>query len=85
MKQEKRRKVEYRYYEVPQDVPVLALLGEGWIRPYGEEGLLALHFHNHLEIGYCYSGAGVFMIDGQVADSLPWETRWFPTVRKPSP
>lgn len=71
MKQEKRRKVEYRYYEVPQDVPVLALLGEGWIRPYGEEGLLALHFHNHLEIGYCYEGCGQLALGDEVVPYGP--------------
>ena len=71
MKQEKRRKVEYRYYEVPQDVPVLALLGEGWIRPYGEEGLLALHFHNHLEISYCYEGCGQLALGDEVVPYGP--------------
>lgn len=25
-----------------------------------------MHYHDCLEIGYCYSGAGVFMIDGQI-------------------
>ncbi|MBO5153297.1 MAG: helix-turn-helix transcriptional regulator [Eubacterium sp.] len=54
MKHEK-EKVEFRYYEVPKDLPVLALLGEEWEIPYGTD---AMHFHNHLEIGYCYYGDG---------------------------
>ena len=54
MKQEKER-IEFRYYEVPKDLPVLALLGEEWEIPYGTD---SVHFHNHLEIGYCYYGEG---------------------------
>lgn len=63
MKKAKRETVEYRYYEMPSDIPVLALLGDGWIRPYGEQGLEALHFHNHLEIGYCYEGHGTLVVE----------------------
>lgn len=59
----KKREVEYRYYEMPDELPVLALLGNGWIRPYGEQGLDALHFHNHLEIGYCYEGHGTLVVE----------------------
>lgn len=55
MKQEKER-IEFRYYEVPKDLPVLALLGEEWEIPYGTD---SVHFHNHLEIGYCYYGKGL--------------------------
>lgn len=54
MKREK-EKVEFRYYEMPKDLPILALLGEEWEIPYGTD---ATHFHNHLEIGYCYYGDG---------------------------
>lgn len=54
MKREKER-VEFRYYEMPKDLPILALLGEEWEIPYGTD---ATHFHNHLEIGYCYYGDG---------------------------
>lgn len=55
MKQEK-EKIEFRYYELPKDLPILALLGEEWELPYGTD---LVHFHNHLEIGYCYYGVGV--------------------------
>lgn len=54
MKQEK-EPVEFRYYEVPKNLPVLALLGERWEIPYGVN---PMHFHNHLEIGYCHYGEG---------------------------
>ena len=48
--------VEFRYYEMPQGMPVLPLLGEKWIT---RDGADPMHFHNYLEIGYCYSGKGV--------------------------
>ena len=48
--------VEFRYYEMPQGMPVLPLLGEKWITRYGAD---PMHFHNYLELGYCYSGKGV--------------------------
>lgn len=62
-KNAKRETVEYRYYEMPSDLPVLPLLGESWIRSYGDQGLDALHFHNYLEIGYCYEGHGTLVIE----------------------
>ena len=42
--------VEFRYYEIPQGMPVLPLLGEKWITRYGAD---PMHFHNYLELGYC--------------------------------
>ncbi len=59
---ETKKEIQYRYYEMPQDSPILALLGSGWIRPYGSD-LDALHFHNYLEIGYCYDGDGDLVLD----------------------
>lgn len=55
---ENKKDVQYRYYEMPPNSYVLALLGKGWIRPYGCD-IEAQHFHNYMEIGYCYSGNGV--------------------------
>lgn len=52
-----REKVEFRYYEIGEDEPVLALLGEDWIREYGRE-IKYLHFHNLMEVGYCHWGTG---------------------------
>ena len=37
--------------------PILALLGQKWVQTYGR-GVNYLHFHNYLEIGYCYGGQG---------------------------
>lgn len=61
---EKNKKVcaEFRFYEKPSQEPVLALMGEGWNRDYGE-GVNQLHFHNMAEIGYCYSGNGKVVLN----------------------
>ncbi len=65
----KKGNLEFRYYEVPADEPLLALLGDAWIRPYGYDGfgalLTNLHFHNLLEIGYCYDGSGVLTLENE--------------------
>lgn len=55
-------KIFFRYYEIPRDSYVLALFGEEWNRKYGSEGE-SLHFHNHLEVGYCYKGEGVIKLE----------------------
>ena len=62
---DKQNKVEYRYYEMPVDSYVLPLLGERWITNYGMD---SLHFHNYLEIGYCYYGKGRIVTEDQVFD-----------------
>lgn len=54
-------RMEYRYYDIPAGSPVLALLGEKWNQNYGRD-IDYLHFHNHMEIGYCYTGEGVLTI-----------------------
>ena len=62
----KKKDIEFRYYDMPVNNYVLALLGEGWEKEYGvdvEPGLL--HFHNYLEIGYCYHGSGTLTIADQ--------------------
>ena len=53
----KKEELEFRFYEIPQNQPVLALLGEKWVQHYGS-GVDRLHFHNYMEIGYCYGGEG---------------------------
>lgn len=54
-------KIEFRYYKMPEDVPFLALFGEKWKQNYGR-GIDYLHFHNYLEIGYCYYGTGTLVL-----------------------
>lgn len=55
MNSQEERYVEFRYYEMPIGRYELALLGDEWVCEYGRD---PLHFHNYLEIGYCYYGDG---------------------------
>ena len=69
MSKNKNTIIELRYYEKPVGEPVIALLGDGWIREYGKDtnGKMIdnLHFHNLMEIGYCVSGEGKMIFDGE--------------------
>lgn len=58
----KREVMELRFYEVPQNEMVLALVGESWIREYGHDEP-NMHFHNLYEIGYCKDGSGKLVLD----------------------
>ncbi len=64
MAKKKKAKIEYRCYQTPQESRILALLGQDWIREYGE-GIDCLHFHNLLEIGFCYEGEGTLILGEQ--------------------
>ncbi len=66
----KKQEIEFRYYEIPQNEPCMALLGEAWIRPYGE-AIDCLHFHNYMEVGFCYDGHGVMELDEQTVPYRP--------------
>ncbi len=55
--------IEYRYYEMPQGHYVMALLGKKWEQNYGAEIEDLLHFHNYMEIGYCYWGNGKLTLE----------------------
>ncbi|MFQ9158293.1 MAG: AraC family transcriptional regulator [Blautia sp.] len=57
--------LEYRYYNLSSDFPIFALLGERWFLP--DDEITYLHFHNCLEIGYCYKGTGELIVE----DSRP--------------
>lgn len=59
-------KLEFRYYEIPQSEPVLALLGRSWVRNSGCD-VDYYHFHNLMEIGYCLRGTGDMAIDYEVS------------------
>ena len=53
--------MEFRYYQMQDGSPILALLGEKWEQNYGRD-VDYLHFHNYLEIGFCYSGEGALVL-----------------------
>lgn len=62
MKKKNDVRVELRYYEIPQNEYVLALLGDSWDRVYHNEKN-GLHFHNLMEIGFCHDGDGEMIFD----------------------
>ena len=81
-----KRQIEYRYYEIPSDEYVLALLGESWVQSYGAVTENLLHFHNYMEIGYCYWGNGKLTIEEStinykggiisiIPENIPHETK----------
>ena len=70
MGKKKKDTMEFRFYEVPQNEYVLALLGEAWIRDYGHDET-NLHFHNLMEIGYCRNGKGELILDEEVRKYEP--------------
>ena len=53
----KKQVAQFRYYKMPENCALFALLGEKWRQKY-ERDIDYLHFHNYLEIGYCYEGDG---------------------------
>ena len=48
----KKKRMEYRYYEIPADTYVLPLLGKGWEQEYGVGIRDMLHFHNYILLIY---------------------------------
>lgn len=64
MSKKKKMAAEFRFYELPQDEPVLALMGSKWIQVYGEN-IDNQHFHNLLEIGYCHYGDGELVLEDE--------------------
>ncbi|WP_434752866.1 helix-turn-helix domain-containing protein [Paenibacillus amylolyticus] len=63
MPKPKKPVIEYRHYSLPIDFPVLLLSGERW--KISDIKSKHLHFHNHMEIGICYSDGGVMEIKGE--------------------
>lgn len=62
MPRKKKQPAEFRFYEIPQDEPILALMGNKWIQVYGEN-INNQHFHNLLEIGFCHYGDGDLVLE----------------------
>jgi len=88
MNKKKKEKLEFRYYAIPQNEPVLALLGEKWVQSYGLN-INGLHFHNLLEIGYCYWGNGQLVLDEAIyrfsGDMVSIIPKNFPHTTKSDP
>lgn len=77
-------KVNYRHYELPLGSPVLALLEKTGsaedLNDYSHPD--CLHFHNHLEIGYCYYGNGL-MTFGE--EKIPYGSNTFTVIPRGIP
>lgn len=79
MKTAEKERVEFRYYELPQGMPLLALLGEKWETEYGND---SMHFHNYMEIGYCYKGEGWMCLGDK---KVPYSSGSITVIPKNSP
>lgn len=73
--------MEYRFYQIPEDEPCLALFGSKWRQIYGTEDK-ELHFHNYMEIGVCYEGCGEM---GYGEDEYKFEAGDFTVIPKNYP
>lgn len=76
-----KKQIQFRYYEIPQNEPCLALLGEAWARSYGD-GAACQHFHNYMEIGFCYEGVGEIELD---EESVAYKPEMFTIIPKNYP
>ena len=65
-KKEPKKRLEFRYYTIPAGEYVLPKLGKNWEQEYGFGYDGTLHFHNYMEIGYCYHGKGRLIIEDRV-------------------
>ncbi|MDO5409548.1 MAG: AraC family transcriptional regulator [Lachnospiraceae bacterium] len=81
MGKKRKPKLEFRYYQMPPGSPVLPLLGAKWIQEYGND-VDYLHFHNFMEIGYCYKGVGTLTLGEEV---IPYTDDEFSIIPKNCP
>lgn len=75
-KKRRKPKMEFRYYQMPAGSPILALLGQKWRQNYGRD-IDYLHFHNYLEIGFCYEGEGHLVLG---EDTVRFKGREFTVI-----
>lgn len=69
MSRPKKKIIENRIYELLPDKPFFCLTGEEWT--ISDVLSDRLHFHNHLEIGYCFSDHGFLGFEGD--KSVPFQ------------
>lgn len=63
--------IEYRIYELEPDKPFMCLYGDAW--RISDVLSDRLHFHNCLEIGYCFSDSGFLGFENGV--NIPFKAR----------
>ena len=71
MGKRKKDTMELRFYEVPQNEYVLALLGDSWIRDYGHDES-NLHFHNLMRSVIANMAQGIDLKRGQNLMNRQW-------------
>ncbi len=57
-------KVIYEQVDLPAEFPIQDMFQD--LLVFVSAPVTLMHFHNVLEIGYCYKGCGLFFIDGRV-------------------
>lgn len=55
-------RLDYMPVPLPKDFPITP----AGIHRQKDTPITALHLHDHLELGYCYSGSGIFVIESKV-------------------
>ena len=73
------KRVEFRYYEIPEGDVVFLLGGENWYKEYGE-GREKLHFHNFYEVGICHAGEGEMILGEEEIPFTPGCISLIPTT-----
>lgn len=81
MPAKRKEQVEFRYYELKDNMPILALLGDNWKMEYGSDAA-GLHFHNYMEIGWCHYGTGALTVESQ---QIRFEPDMFTVIPKNVP
>ncbi len=60
----KQRKKPFAYLGVTLDEKLLASVSRDYLQ--ADREISRLHFHNCHELGYCFEGAGIFMVEGKI-------------------
>lgn len=69
MSRPKKKIIENRIYEFAPDKPYFCLSGDNW--RISDTLSDRLHFHNHMEVGYCFTDEGFLLFDG--SRSVPFQ------------
>jgi AraC-like DNA-binding protein len=64
LKDEKNVVLEYRYYNLPNSFPIIGLLQNNFtFKPDTTLDITLLHFHNCIEISYCFAGDKIAFVE----------------------
>lgn len=68
--------ISYRTYNMPLGSPVLAMLEKDF-QPDSAGRKDSLHFHNYMEIGFCYYGHGSMTMG---SETMPYSSNMFTII-----